>query len=496
MSGDNVFEEVIDKMMLEEVRGIKPTLYDKIQTLKSDQKRIVILAALNKDKSLRGLLLQIQKSIQNNKITEVTSKLKQIESIIKWLRDYVKVGEVEKKKFGEVMTPLSLCKEMIETIPVDFWKNSNSKILDSCNGTGPYLIMVIYRLMIGLKDEFPDEEQRYKHIIENMVYAGELQPKNMFLWMCVVDPQDIYSLNVYTGSFLEKEFDNHMKNEWGIEKWDLILGNPPYQILVEGNRSRSLWNLFVEKSLNMLQEGGYLSMIHPSGWRNLDGAFKSTQNMMKKYDMIFLKMRNFKSGQDVFGAGIDYDFYCIRKTFNQNIQTKIICQDDFELFYNIKKMEFIPGKNIIKIYSLVAKEDEKKVELLHNCSYHIQKNYVSNETTNKFVYPCVYTVKLSNLPTLKWSSINNKGCFGSSKVIWASGASGVFIDANGEYGLTQFSSAIVDEIENLENIKNALTNQKFIEDIMGFRYSRGDKYNYKIISTFRKDFWKEFIDEN
>ena len=29
-----------------------------------------------------------------------------------------------------------------------------------------------------------DEELRYKHIIENMIYVCELQPKNMFLHLC------------------------------------------------------------------------------------------------------------------------------------------------------------------------------------------------------------------------------------------------------------------------------------------------------------------------
>jgi len=488
MSDDNHYEDIIDKMMLDEVCGIDNVKRSKIEGLEPKFKRLAILSILDKD---RKLFTVIKDLIKDNSVTKVDH----VKKIIVMLRAYVKVGEVEKKKYGEVMTPLELVKEMVQTIPSEFWTNPNSKILDSCNGTGPFLIMVIYKLMLGLKDWEPDEEKRYKHILENMIYAGELQPKNMFLWLCAVDPQDNYHCNIFTGSFLSKEFDDHMRNVWGVEKFDLILGNPPYQEQKDGNtKSQPLWHLFVEKSMLILSEGGYLSMVHPSGWRNVDGIFKKTQNLLKKEsDMIFLKMRNFKSGQDVFGAGIDYDFYCVKNTKNKSKLTKIICQDDSEIFYDIKNMEFIPSKNITEICSLIAKENEEKVEILYSRSnYGTDKINMSKEQTEEFKYPCVYTIGLKENIKFLYSN-QDKGHFKMTKVIFGNGATGIIVDKNGDYGLTNFAYGIVDHIENLENIKKALNNQKFIEDIMGFKYSRGNKYNRKIIATFRKDFWKEFI---
>jgi hypothetical protein len=50
---------------------------------------------------------------------------------------------------------------------------------------------------INLSSE-PDDEKRYKHIIENMIYVSELQPKNMFLYMNAIDPINEYNLNIYT----------------------------------------------------------------------------------------------------------------------------------------------------------------------------------------------------------------------------------------------------------------------------------------------------------
>lgn len=101
-------------------------------------------------------------------------------------------------------------------------------------------------------------------------------------------------------------------------------------------------------------------------------------------------------------------------------------------------------------------------------------------------------VSFKNEPSFWYSSIN-KGHFGNKKVIWANGSSGVIIDNNGEYGLTQFSRAIVDDVENLYNIKKALESEKFIKEVMLFKNGLGHKYNNKVISMLKKDFWKEFI---
>ena len=70
--------------------------------------------------------------------------------------------------------------------------------------------------MITLKSWEPDEEKRYKHIIEKMIYVGELQVKNMFLYMCLVDPKAEYKLNIYRGDFLGNGFDDHMKNTLNV----------------------------------------------------------------------------------------------------------------------------------------------------------------------------------------------------------------------------------------------------------------------------------------
>ena len=312
-NGDrNYFEEVIDAMILDEIAGMNETFRQAISNLSKDKKRMTILSLLEKDiKLFNKIKALVDKDI---------NKMDHIKDVVLMLREYVKIADVEKKKYGEVMTPLDLVKEMLNTLPKEVWSNPNLKWLDPANGTGPYPIMVIYKLMNGLKDWEPDDEKRYKHIVENMIYVAELQPKNMFLYMCAVDPFDKYKLNVYTGSYLEKEFDYHMKNIWGIEKY-IIIGNPPYQELSTSDLKSSdqgrvkLWMKFVEKSLSMCD---MLLFITPNNWLSstchLNEIFKS-RLIMAQVDSNYLKDNYFKS------VGSTFSFYLLsnKKTKEDNV---------------------------------------------------------------------------------------------------------------------------------------------------------------------------------
>lgn len=255
----NLFEDIVDQMIIDQVPGMNDSFREKISLLDRDKKRLAILSLLDKD---RNLFLKIKALIDKD-----INRMEHIKDVVVMLREYVKVGEVEKKKYGEVMTPLDFVEEQLNSLPENVWYNPKLKWVDPANGTGPYPIMVIYRLMTSLKDWEPDDEKRYRHIVENMIYVAELQPKNMFLYMCTIDPFDTYRLNIYTGSFLEVGFDYHMKNVWDIEKFNIILGNPPYNksISGDGTNSGSLYNEFVNKSMLIADR---LLFVIPLKWTN------------------------------------------------------------------------------------------------------------------------------------------------------------------------------------------------------------------------------------
>jgi hypothetical protein len=476
----NDYEQLIEMMFTDGT--LDQSVRQEIEGMNDLQKRLHIVRIL--DKGL-GLFTKIE-GIMN------LGKMDYIKNILMMLKSYVLIADVEKKKFGEVMTPLTLIKDMLNTLPQEVWSNSELKWLDPANGTGPYPIMVIYKLMVGLKNWEPDDEKRYKHILENMIYVGELQPKNMFLYMNAVDPMNEYNLNIYTGSFLEKEFDTHMKTIWNIENFDVIIGNPPYQEQVGPKKTKSIWNLFVKKSISLLDIDGYMTMVHPSGWRSLDGDFKDVQMMFKR-NLLYLEMHDDKDGQEMFGATTSYDWYCYSSKFVKETKVK----DQKGEFFNIclSLWEFIPAGGFDIFSNLIAKHNEDKVDVIYSRSaYGTDKSHMSREQINDFIYPCVYTIIKDTTINLFWSITNNNGHFGTPKVIWSNGmASPPTVDLTGQYGLTQFSYAIVDSVDNLPNIKQAMDSDKFIETMKLCYMSSGNRFDRKVLSTFRKDFWKYFL---
>jgi type I restriction-modification system DNA methylase subunit len=79
---------------------------------------------------------------------------------------------------GEVFTPFELINEMIDQIPDKLWSDPNKKYLDPCAGKGNFPIQIVKKLMRALINEFPDENERYKHIMENQLYMVEFQEES------------------------------------------------------------------------------------------------------------------------------------------------------------------------------------------------------------------------------------------------------------------------------------------------------------------------------
>jgi hypothetical protein len=485
----NYVEEKVDTSMIDRLELKYPGVKGKISKASRHSKRMAIASILGN----REIFELIKKTQEKQNTDEYLTYL---DELVVLFRKYVEVADVEKKTLGEVMTPIWLVEDMLNTLPSEVWSNPNLKWLDPCAGVGTFPSIVVQRLMKGLENVIPNPEKRYGHIIENMIYVCELQDKNLFVFNCVFDLGDSNATNSYCGSFLDENFDNHMKNVWGVEKFDIVIGNPPYQTNNEGEtKTHPIWDKFVDKSILILNEGGYLNMVHPSGWRNVDGKFKNTQNLLKNREVLYLEMHNKKDGIKTFGAQTTYDFYCVRNKKNNGFKTQIKCVDGVIENVDLSKMDFIPNGKFSEFEKLIAKNGDEKVEVLRNSSYHHQRPHMSKNNFGDFIHPCVYTILKDGTINLWYSNTNENGHFNITKVIWSNGISTPILDINGEYGLTEFSYAIVDDVENLDDIKRALINPKFIELMSNSDGESGHRYNTKTIETFRKDFYKQFLND-
>ena len=191
--------------------------------------------------------------------------------VLEIVRKYLTPKDSERTLFGEVFTPLELVCEMLSHLPDDVWTNKNLKWLDPANGIGNFPIVVYYKLMDTLKSV--PENNRSRHIIENMLYMNELNPVNVAICKKIfkmIDPDS--KPNLMTSNFMGEFMVTGGKDKFlfeDIKEFDVIIGNPPYNPpkTETGSSGNSIWPNFVVKSFYMLSDKGYLVFIHPPGWR-------------------------------------------------------------------------------------------------------------------------------------------------------------------------------------------------------------------------------------
>jgi len=293
----------------------------------------------------------------------------------------------------------------------------------------------------------------------------------------IFDLGDNYKLNILEGDFLANNFKD--------QKFDIIVGNPPYQD-PSGNKGHNLWSKFVEKSIDLLKDDGYLLNVHPSLWRQLNHPLQKL--ITRKNNLIYLEIHSEKDGQKTFNSSTRYDWYLLQKS-KKISKTIIKGQDGKKVKMYVNNLDFIPNYNFKLIDNLT--NSNSKVEVLHSESaYHHVK--LSNSKTKLYKYPCVYSINRQNIPKFKYSKTNSRGHFDIPKVIFGSGHTGILLDRKGEYGLTQWCTAIVDSVKNLTSIKKCLESEKFQDIVKSISVGKSE-INYKILQYFNKDFYKQFI---
>lgn len=259
--------------------------------------------------------------------------------LLEYIDSCLKPKDLEKKKYGEVFTPMNIVNQMLDKLDqYHINKNGHSifaeksyKWFDPANGMGNFPIGVYMRLMDGLKNEITNKKERKKHILENMLYMSELNKKNVFITRQIFDINNNYKLNLYQGDTLELD----VKKKWGITSFDVVLGNPPYnkggirshtgkQLGDKGVKNETIWTKFIEKGIQWLKPDGYLVYINPLSWLKKS---HSLHNTILEKQVIWLQLwDNIKSLATMHGK-IPISLFILQNRLNtNNFKTEIISE--------------------------------------------------------------------------------------------------------------------------------------------------------------------------
>lgn len=221
------------------------------------------------------------------------------------IEDYLIPHDIEKRINAEISTPFALRTEMIESMDqkrlgFNFWsgqyvRNDDlswnfvlPKIFEPCCGKGGFLMSLIDKLMIELESEIQDEKERYRKIVEECLYFADINPLNIFICKVLLGKGDInkYKFNVYTGDTLNT-VTNIILNFFKVNRFDLIIGNPPYSTDPSQPDTKTLYNLFIEKYIDTTD---YLLFVVPSKWFSAGkGLDKFRHFMLSRKDILFIK---------------------------------------------------------------------------------------------------------------------------------------------------------------------------------------------------------------
>ena len=223
--------------------------------------------------------------------------------------DNLPIRILEKDHFGEVMSPAILINELLDNLPAHVWTNSENTWLDPAAGSGNFFMAVYVRLLHGLAKKIPSLADRKKHILTKMLFMVEINPYNTKILRKLFGPD----ANIDTDDFLHSDILD--------KKYNIIIGNPPYQSnktgkYVGSGGGQTLWDKFVVKSLEILENSGHLAFITPANWRRPDS--KLYDLMTRQNRLHYLHIYNKAAGARLFHVETRFDVYIIQNNCLNN----------------------------------------------------------------------------------------------------------------------------------------------------------------------------------
>ena len=284
----------------------------------------------------------------------------------------------------EVFTPPEIVNQMLDMLPQELFKNPDTTFLDPACKTGVFLREIAKRLIKGLEPQFPDLQERIDHIFHKQLFGIAITELTSLLSRrgvyCSKYPNSEFSVSyfdtaegnirykriphtwkddrcIYCGAS-QREYDRGGELETHAYefihtitpeklfdmKFDVIIGNPPYQLSDGGNgaSAKPIYHLFVEQAKKLKPR--YLSMIIPARWYAGGKGLDEFRNSMLN-DNHIIRLVDYVNAKDCFsgvsiGGGICYFLWsrdeskdCLFTSIHDRIQsTKERKLNEFPVF--------------------------------------------------------------------------------------------------------------------------------------------------------------------
>ena len=400
--------------------------------------------------------------------------------------------------YGIVYTPDNFVDEILNLIPDKYFKNKQLKWLDIGAGKGAFSLNLYERLIKNLSNQFENIQDCKNHIIKNMLFMVE-----------IYEPHINYLTQIFTNesNIINKCFLGLNVNDY--ERFDFIIGNPPYNIngsiktptnsnLKKTDDGKAIYVEFVNKSLDLLNEGGFLNLIIPSLWLKPDKA--QLYNTLTNLKIHKLKCLNTSESTKAFNyqAQTPTTFFLIEKINNNKNNIKNLkifdkIERDY-IDYILKYNEPIPinGINIIKKL--------QKYLINYGTIKYIKTNstpkkmILSNISGENYQYSNIKSCYINNTkPSLVLNYSNLKSQYNNNKpkLILANKMYGIpYLDEEGIYGISTRDNYVIQDysLEELKQIQYFLSTKfaLFIFSTCNYRMRYLEKYSFNFIPDITK----------